>query len=213
MSHPSTTPRFAAAHAKALAEWAAADPLARAAAAHCSVVATGVEVPFFGSTYLVTHPAGEVTLAGAAEASAPVHVSIGILLLHYLLQAEPVPEARHWLAFRELPEGMFYAQAFAAHAEATLSALVRTEDEATDMRLQAFTEKCVALGGQPLDLGDLSYRFQALPRLAVAVVLWRGDEDEAGEARLLFDAAAPRLLPTEDLSGMGDWLAHKLTRA
>ena len=31
-----------------------------------------------------------------------------------------------------------------------------------------------------------------------------------GRVQVLFDAAASHYLPTEDLSGVGDWLAHQL---
>jgi len=63
----------------------------------------------------------------------------------------------------------------------------------------------------PLDLADASFRFQALPRLAVAVLLWSGDESFPDSTHL-FDAAAGHYLPTEELSGIGDWLAHRLAR-
>ena len=68
------------------------------------------------------------------------------------------------------------------------------------------------LGGADLDLADAAVRFQALPRVPVAVLLWKGDEEFPGQAGILFDASAHHYLPTEDLAGMGDWLAHQLAR-
>ena len=68
------------------------------------------------------------------------------------------------------------------------------------------------LGGADLDLADAAVRFQALPRVPVAVLLWKGDEEFPGQAGILFDASAHHYLPTEDLAGMGDWLAHQLVR-
>ena len=76
-----------------------------------------------------------------------------------------------------------------------------------------FRHAAAALGGQPLDLADASFRFQAFPRLAVAVLLWAGDDEFPAQARVLFDAHAGHYLPTEDLAGTGDWLAHKLVHA
>jgi len=46
----------------------------------------------------------------------------------------------------------------------------------------------------------------------VAVLLWKGDDEFPGQAGILFDASAHHYLPTEDLAGMGDWLAHQLAR-
>ena len=109
---------------------------------------------------------------------------------------------------------MFYAQAFAGHAEGLLAQRYGSD-------VAGFCQAAAALGGTLLDAApdgglappDAFFRFQALPRLAVAVQLWEGDEEVPGQARVLFDAHAGRYLPTEDLSGIGDWLAHKLARA
>ena len=209
--------RFQIAQDKALADWAAVDPARCAALAGCQPTPDGILAPFFGRPYLVTHPQGIVeTLpvemlhatslqADAASPQKPAHISIQILLLHYLLTADGVPPADRWLTFRELPDGLFYAQAFAGHAEGLLA-------ERFGEDLEGFRRAAGALGGSRIDLADAAYRFQALPRLAVAVLIWQGDEDFPAQARVLFDAHAGHYLPTEDLSGLGDWLAHRLTR-
>ncbi|MGC8779947.1 MAG: DUF3786 domain-containing protein, partial [Anaerolineae bacterium] len=171
----------------------------------------GILVPYFGRPHLVTHPQGEVRVVAAPgpgpteEPPREAHVSIQIVLLHYLLTADGTPPADRWITFRELPDGLFYAQAFAGHAEGVLA-------EKLGAHLARFKQAAEALGGAALDLADASYRFQALPRVAVAVLLWEGDEDFPAQARILFDAHAGHYLPTEDLAGIGDWLAHRLTR-
>jgi hypothetical protein len=201
---PDPNQRFQIALDRARADWAGADPAVPCALAGCTYTKEGVVVPFFGVPHTVTHPSGEVTAqAGAIRKAA--HSSIVIVLLHYLLTADGTRPADRWVAFRELPDGLFYAQAFASHAEELLARKYGAD-------LEAFRRAAGALGGMPLDLADASFRFQALPRLAVAVLLWSGDEEFPGQARILFDAAAGHYLPTEDLSGIGDWLAHRLAR-
>lgn len=200
--------RFQIAYDRARADWAAADPTRCAALAGCTLTPEGVLVPYFGRLHLLTHPAGE---AWVRDTSKSAHVTIAIMLMHYLLKADGTPPADRWLAFRQLPDGMFYAQAFANHAEALLA-----ERFGNDMA--GFRQAALALGGTVLTSGpagglappDAFFRFQALPRLALAVQLWAGDEEFPGQARVLFDANAGHYLPTEDLSGIGDWLAHKL---
>lgn len=213
MSQLDPNRRFQSALDRACANWATAVPVRAAALAGCSVTPEGVIVPYFGRAYLVTHPAGIVT--GVAEprptASAPArppqpaHISINIVLLHYLLTADGTPPADRWLTFRELPDGLFYAQAFAGHAEGLLA-------QKFGANLDGFRQAALGLGGTGLDLADVAYRFQAFPRLPIAVLVWAGDEDFPGQVRVLFDAHAGHYLPTEDLSGIGDWLAHRLTR-
>ena len=97
-------------------------------------------------------------------------MSIQIVLLHHLLTADGTPPADRWLAFRELPDGLFYAQAFAGHAKGLLA-------EKLGANLAGFRRAAESLGGTPLDLANAAYRFQAFPRLAVAALLWEGDED------------------------------------
>lgn len=226
MSQLDPNRRFQIAYDRARADWAAADPARCAALAGCIRLAEGVLVPFFGRPHLVTHPEGTlgamapsspggVTTQGQhaplsrasplpeAAGSKPAHISIAILLLHYLLTADGTPPADRWLAFRELPDGLFYAQAFAGHAEGEIAQKLGAD-------IPRFRRAAASLGGQPLDLADASFRFQALPRLAVAVLLWTGDDELPAQARILFDAHAGHYLPTEDLAGLGDWLAHKL---
>ncbi len=194
--------RFQIALDRSRAAWAAADRVAAAARAGCNLDGDAVLVPFFGGLHRVTHPGGEVTFVASGR---PAHASIVIVLLHYLLTADGTPPADRWVAFRDLPDGLFYAPAFAAKAENPLAAHFGS-------RLAAYHEAAAALGGMPVALADAAYRFAALPRLAVATLLWEGDDEFPPRGRILFDAHAGHYLPAEDLSGIGDWLAHRLTR-
>jgi hypothetical protein len=203
--------RFADALAKARAEWAAADAAACAARAGCELAEGGVVVPLFGAPHLVTHPGGEVTAAGPgpAEPGRPAHIAVAILLLHYLLTADGLPPAGTWSAYRELPDGMFYSFSFMQRAEQPVARAFA----ASPGGLDAFRAAARALGGDSLTLGDAAFRFVALPRVDVAVLVWAGDDEEPGEARVLFDASAGHYLPVEDLAGLGGQLAHRLLAA
>jgi hypothetical protein len=209
--------RFQIALDQARAAWAAVDPAHAAARAGCALTPEGILVSFFGRPHLVTHPDGAVTRSDGKL----VHASIVIVLLHYLLTADraaplrrAAPAADRWITFRELPDGLFYAQAFASHAETPLAQKFGED-------LAGFRKAATALGGTPLDpaassglvLADAGFRFQAFPRIAITVLIWAGDEEFPARARVLFDANAGHYLPTEDLSGVGDWLAHRLARS
>jgi hypothetical protein len=130
-------------------------------------------------------------------------------MLHYLLTADGTPPAGAWSAYRELPDGLFYAASFAHRAEQPLARAFA----ASAAGLDAFRTAARAAGGDALTLGDASFRFTALPRVDVAVLVWAGDDEEPGEARVLFDASAGHYLPAEDLAGLGGQLAHRLVAA
>ena len=146
---------------------------------------------------------------GPAEPGRPAHVAVAILLLHYLLGADGAPPAGTWSAYRELPDGLFYAFSFMQRAEQPVARAFAASPEGLD----GFRAAARAMGGDALTLGDASFRFVALPRVDVAVLVWAGDDEEPGEARVLFDANAGHYLPAEDLAGLGGQLAHRLLAA
>ena len=198
--------RFRAAWEQARAEWAAADPARRAAQAGCGLSPDGVTVPFFGRPHLVTHPGGDVSAGGA-----PAHVAASILLLHYLLRADGAPPAGEWLAFRELPDGLFYAASFAQRVEAPLAqAYGAAAPAGSEDGLEAFRAAAAAAGGLPLDLADAGGPGRRMPRLDLAVLMWAGDDELPAQASVLFDAATGRYLPAEDVAGLGGLLARRL---
>lgn len=197
--------RFADALAKAREEWAAADAAACAARAGGEWVGGAVRLALFGRPHGVTHPDGEVL----AEPDGPVHVAVRILLLHYLLTADGAPPSGVWSAYRELPDGLFYAPSFARRAEEPLARAFA----ASAAGLDSFRAAGRAAGGDALTLADASFRFTALPRVDVAVLMWAGDDEEPGEARVLFDESAGHYLAAEDLAGLGGQLSHRLIAA
>lgn len=160
----------------------------------------GVTAPFFGQAHAVTHPGGDVSADGA-----PAHVAVSILLLHYLLRADAVVPAGEWLAFRELPDGLFYAASFAQRAESPLAQAFGSE-----AGLARFRAAAASAGGLPLQLADAAFAFQALPRLALAALVWVGDDEFPAQASVVFDATAGHYLPAEDLAGLGGLLAGRL---
>jgi uncharacterized membrane protein len=200
--------RFRDALEEACARWAAADPVWRGAQAGCQVAEGRVLVPFFAVPHAVTHPGGEVTAGDE-----PVPTAVRILLLHYLLRADGTPLAHDWCVFRDLPDGMFYAQAFAERGEKPIAAAFGGPAEpAAEEGLGRFRAAAAALGGEPLKLADAAYAFQVLPRLPVAVLLWAGDDEFPARASIVFDSAAGHYLPAEDLAGIGGLLAGRLAR-
>lgn len=156
-------------------------------------------------------------------AGKPAHVAVRILLLHYLLRADGTPPAGEWAAFRELPDGLFYAASFADRAETPLAAAfggltASGEPQAAGgsvvkSGLGAFRTAAAAAGGEPFAAADVAFAFQVLPRLRLAVMLWQGDDEFPAQGKIVFDAAAGHYLPAEDLASLGGLLARRLISA
>ena len=159
-------------------------------------------VPFFGQPYSVSFPKIAVRSASGAEAD----ITTCLLILHYLIHAEGVPPADHWIAFRELPDGRVYDAAFLKRSPARLVQAYGTD-------VKGFAAAAQALGGERIAFGDAAFRFRLLPRLIMAAILHLGDEEFAPSANVVFDAAAGHYLPTEDLAVLGGMLAARLIKA
>jgi hypothetical protein len=128
------------------------------------------------------------------------------LVLTYLLAATGVQRAGEWVAFRELPGGMFYHQAFTGYTGGLLS---RTLDNDLD----AFKRGAQAVGGTHLTaLGDAAYEFHALPGIWLAVTYWLGDDEDGfpPQARVLFDRSASDYMTIDGLAIIGSHLVRRI---
>lgn len=162
------------------------------------------EVRILGYPYVVTFP-GLVAREEATEhhEGAPWLQS---LMLLYLSNADGTSLSREWVAFRQLPGGRLYQQAFERDTEDKLT-------ETFDNNLESFRTACKRHRGVPEEIGDAAYTFFALPRVALRISYWLGDEDFPPKAQVLFDAADIHYLPTDALAVLAGRLTNMLIRA
>ena len=66
-------------------------------------------------------------------------------------------------------------------------------------RPEAFRKACEALGGKPLQTGDIAYFIEVFDGLPLAVQLWLGDEDFPARLRYLWDENALQYLKYETM--------------
>lgn len=133
------------------------------------------------------------------------------LLLFYFLTADGMSPEATWISFADLPDGRFYNQAFQGYSGAELARYFQNDLE----RLGQAGLRC---GGEWLKSGgnipgDLAMRFQALPRLGIAVAFWQGDEDFPASAQILFERSAPHYLPTDVCAYLGSAVTRMLIKA
>ncbi|MBN1889294.1 MAG: DUF3786 domain-containing protein [Thermoflexales bacterium] len=159
-------------------------------------------IPFWGQAYRLNFP----ELLARDERGQAASPDRQALLLMYLKRADGAGLDGKWLAYRELPGGLFYAQAFAGYAERRLA-------QAFGEELNAFIRAARAMDGVHLSLGSAAFEFAPLPRVRLAAVYWLGDEDFPPNASILFDSAAPRYLSLDALAMLGSQLTSRLIRA
>ncbi len=152
---------------------------------------------------IVTYPDGLVFRAEVKEPSSPMEQA---LLLYYFTIADGAPLQGNWISFSELPNGKFYNQAFQGYTGNEICRTFKND-------LRAFEAAAEKLGGESQDLGDLSYRFLALPRVPLVVVYWVGDDDFPSSAQVLFDGSAGRYLTTDAFAILGSTITHRFIAA
>jgi len=159
------------------------------------------EVDFLNCIYRVHTPKFEVVLADGEEAS----IREKILLLHYLQTASGAPLSGEWIAFTQVPGGELYLGNFRARS---VDRLVRSFDG----REQELVAGAEALGGRPGEFGDVSAVLRVLPRVPVAVVFWRGDDEFPPSGDVLFDAKIGDYLPLEDMVVLAEMVVTRLCK-
>jgi hypothetical protein len=128
------------------------------------------------------------------------------LILTYLVTADGTTPSSRWIGFRELPDGMFYVQAFEGY---TGGRLVRELQGG----IEAFRRAAEAMGGEQLDIGDAGYVFSILPRVRMGLVYWEGDEEFPSQARVLFEDTDANYMPTDGLAILGSQLVGRILKA
>jgi hypothetical protein len=179
------------------------EPAAIARHAGCTFDGRSLELTYWRSLIRVLWP--ELN-ALRADDGKPCSTFDQAMLLYYLRAADGSPLAGRWIGYRELPDGVFYQQAYQGYSGDRLA-------QAFEHRPEDFARAAVALGGEPIDdLGTTAFVFNPLPRIRLAAVLWPGDEELNGRGAILFDAASRHYMTTDGLALLGGGLAGRLTR-
>lgn len=158
-------------------------------------------IPFFHRSFFIHYPEVKIEEVGS---DTPPPRWLEIILMHYLLTADGTPISGKWIAYRHLPGAFLFEQRFNSWA---LDPLVKAFGDDIDR----FHQAALTLGGSPMSRsGDAAFRFLALPKIPLGLILYLGDEEVPPSIIILFDAAAPNYLPTEDLSYLGIYLSQAL---
>ena len=126
-------------------------------------------------------------------------------LLYYFVTSDGIPLTGKYVSFADLPGGRMYAQAFQGYSG---NEVVKVFDE----NIEAFKAACELANGQPAGIADAAYVFQVLPRVAVQLVYWLGDEDFPSSCKILFDAAATHYLTIDGCAIIGSSVAHRIIK-
>ena len=134
------------------------------------------------------------------------HLANQALLLYYLHTADGTQPTFRYIAFTELPDGMFYTQAFQGYSGLELARVFKDNRD-------VFEQAAQSTGGIKVEFGGVSYKFDLLPKVSLLVVFWQGDEDFPPSYRILFDAHSSHQMTTDACAILGSTLTRNLIKS
>jgi hypothetical protein len=155
-----------------------------------------------GRDYEIELPGGEVRTADGE----PVDEHLAILLLLYLTEAGGRPVEHRWIAFEQISGGAGYIGSFRGRV---VGPLLRTFGSHPELLAVAARQ----LDGTTLAMGDAGVSVPALPRVPIAFVLWRGDDEFAPSASVVFDAAVEGYLDAEAVTVLAELATRRMVEA
>ena len=126
-----------------------------------------------------------------------------LLMLIYLIRATEIEPSGRWINEKQLPGGSNF---FTGPHHLPTDVLQRRYG--SDPLL--FRRHCLELSGTPLDFGDVSFAFEALPRIPLACVLFAADEEFPARVTFLFDSTIEFQMPMEIILSLGHCFAVKI---
>lgn len=129
-----------------------------------------------------------------------------LIALHYIRMATGRRPGTAWVSYRELPDGLFYANTITREVEEPLARLFGTDSD-------RFRAGGLALGGAEIDLADVALVFHPLPHVPVVFALWIEDEEFPAKTSVLYEREGTANLPLQDLRILADMLGGGLKKA
>ena len=154
----------------------------------------GVLIPFLNRTLLVDiQDRGLFRLVddGRKREEDPLLELVCIL---YLLNAGPGYPGRDMVGIKELKTAHFFT---GPHELRILPLLEHYGDDP-----EGFTRAADRLGGLPMEMADVAYRFDAFPKVPLYYLLWRGDEEFRPRLSVLFDRSIEQHLAPDAIWGL-----------
>ena len=147
-----------------------------------------------------------VTALEGQESCENINLKDRILILHYLITAKGTPNTGKLIGFRQVPGGLFEHACFSREVLTPLLDHFGKEPE-------RLLEAAANLGGSKVSYGDVAVSIKAFPSVSVVIVLWRGDDEFAPNASMLFDSTVADYLSTEDMSVLCERILEKLAHS
>ena len=119
-----------------------------------------------------------------------LHPYFSLMVLVYLTNAKDVKPNHTWVSEKDLAGGSIFFRGHHRLPAEELEALYGRDPD-------AFLMAGRRLGGSEILYGDKGFALDVFPRVPLACVLWKGDEEFPPRVNYLFDSTLPSHLPLD----------------
>ena len=140
---------------------------------------TAYVVPFLNAEFLCS-PDRQSIEPLTEDALTTVDFQFCLVLLHHLLEAQPVGFSGRWISEKEIPGGELF---FRGLHGLPLEPLTKAFGHDPEL----FKKVAKKMAGLPMEMGDLAFQFRIFPRIPLILVLWEGDDEFEPQMLIRFD--------------------------
>ena len=132
-----------------------------------------------------------------------LHDYFYLFIIHYLLTSKEIEITNEWISEKDIPGGTTFFRG--PHQIPTNLISLRFNNNVNE-----FKERCEQIHGIPLNMADAAYRFKITPRIPVAVLYWRGDDDFPAESKILYDKTIAEHLASDVIYALAVGICERL---
>ena len=132
-----------------------------------------------------------------------LHDYFYLFIIHYLLTSKEIEITNEWISEKDIPGGTTFFRG--PHQISTNLISLRFNNNVNE-----FKERCEQLHGIPLNMADAAYRFKITPRIPVAVLYWKGDDDFPAESKILYDRTIAEHLASDVIYALAAGICNRL---
>jgi hypothetical protein len=159
-----------------------------------------IELQFLNRMITITWP----DLSFSQDQKGELPIKEKIIILHYLNGVKREQTGQEWISYKDIPSARFYLDAFNRRVK---QPLMDAFGEQPDRLVSCAKD---LYGATDSSFGDISVVIQALPKVPVALALWRGDEEFPPDGAILFNRSIQDILSAEDISELSSMIVYPL---
>ncbi len=132
-----------------------------------------------------------------------LHDYFYLFIIHYLLKSKEIEISNEWISETDIPG----CTTFFRGPHEIPSNLISLH---FGNNMIEFKERCGQQHGIPLNMADAAYCFKIAPRIPVAVLYWRGDDDFPAESKILYDRTITEHLASDIIYALAVGICERL---